>query len=121
LKQFLTADTYPPIEVRSPFLYNKIMLVSKLYSQLYVCPVCKGWGGDKASAKKRIVCKQCGGLGVFLMQQDQSYIWRIPNFIDFRARKLMFISRVAMMILGISFFIVITFLIFGSIQSGITI
>ena len=75
------------------------MLSPQFYSQITSCPSCKGWGTDSVPPKKGSnSCKECGGLGIFLAQSEQTFIWGIPNFIDYKKRVIINILRIAIII-----------------------
>ena len=88
------------------------MLSTQFYSQLTTCPVCKGWGTEKVPPlKSGPPCKECGGLGVFLAQSEQTYVWGLPTFIDFKKRKQIRILKIILFVSIIIFFAVVYYLI----------
>jgi len=49
--------------------------------------------------KVGVFCKECGGLGVFLPQTDQTFMWGLPSFIDFKKRRKNGIMKVVLLTL----------------------
>lgn len=62
------------------------MISTNFFSQLTICPVCQGYGEEKISAGKNGVCKECGGIGVFFAQIEQTCIWGLPKYVNFKDR-----------------------------------
>jgi|GEM_PF-6064356 len=87
------------------------MLSSQFYSQITTCPSCKGWGTNDVPPKSEQSCKECGGLGIFLVQTDQTFIWGLPTFINFKRRTtIIFLRIIFVFILLILFFVIYYFL-----------
>lgn len=65
--------------------------------------MCQGYGEEKMGAKKSSSCKECGGVGVFFAQMEQSHIWGLPKFIDFGTRSRIVYVRVLLIVLILGF------------------
>ena len=97
------------VELIIVFSYNEIYMLSpQFYSQIITCPLCKGWGTEKVPPKRgSLVCKECGGLGVFLAQSDQTFVWGMPAFIDFKIRNRVKVLKIVFLLFAIIIFILV--------------
>jgi len=93
------------------------MISTNFYSQLTVCPVCQGYGEEKMGARKPMPCKECGGVGVFFAQMEQTHIWSMPKFVDFVARNRIRLVKIILIILLISI-ILFAYYLFTQIRFG---
>lgn len=99
------------VELPTSIPYNSNMLSPQFYSQLTICPACLGFGIDKNHAKNKIVsCEECGGLGVYYQQSDQTFIWGLPCFIDFRKREKIKVFKIILFTISLIFLLLVVFL-----------
>lgn len=88
------------------------MLAPQFYSQLTVCPTCQGWGVEKTGKEqKKLPCKECGGIGIFLLQSEQTFIWGMPTFVNFDNRNKMQIVRIGVLVVCVILFFGLYYLI----------
>lgn len=106
VKEFIV----PVVELMIVFSYNELYMLSpQFYSQVVTCPLCKGFGTEKVPPheKNSFPCKECGGLGVFLVQSEETFVWGMPAFIDFGTRKKIKILKIFFLVIAILLFILV--------------
>jgi hypothetical protein len=95
------------------------MISPKFYSQIQVCPVCRGWGTrEKSTAKVGEECRECGGSGVSVKQSGSIFIWDAPSFVNFRARSMVLYFKIGSIVFVLFMFFLFMLMI-GSLFSSI--